>query len=313
MNKDFFNRKTIEDIDQEIEDHLARPTLVKKIKKSKKRKIEGQLDWQAELEKYWYVYVFLIVSALFTGTLGAYMGLAPYPTPEGLFFQTDLPHLFLAFVYIVAFITVTEVAFALGKRLFFTREENNGVQKWTTLIMMGISGISIFGTGLAGGMVIASNIEFMTAFSVIPEAAQKWVIMIIPALITLYTVLVSAYHLSSESASSERITREQIREQELDNITRMRAIETIATERLAQAEVIRFIQMVEEGRISAADAQAAIRAGRTLGKEEVRQRRDIDGNGSVGNMPPQRRPMPQMAMETQTPIRRDNGRGPDPS
>lgn len=310
MNRNFFDKSGIESLDKQIQDHLDRPTLVKRLKKTKKRKAESQLDWSAEFGKYWYVYVFLIVSALFTGTLGAYMGMAPYPTPEGLYFQTDLPHLFLALIYIIAFITVTEVAFALSKRLYFTREENNNPQKYSMLGMLIVSGFSIFGTGLAGGMVIASNIEFMTEFTVIPASAQKWVIAVIPALITTYTVLVSVYHLSSDSAASERITREQLREQELDNITRQRTIEVIASERLAEAELLRYMTLVEEGRISAADAKAAIRAGRTLGQEELRQGRDIDGNGNVGNL--SRHPMPRPAYASETvPIPRGNNQHPE--
>lgn len=294
MNKDFFDKSGIETLDKQIQEHMQRPTLVKKLKKDRKRKIEGQLDWAAELSKYWYVYIFLIVSALFTGTLGGYMGLAPYPTPTGLYFQTDLPHIFLAIVYVTAFITVTEVAFALSKRLFFTREENNNTQKFSMLAMLVVSGLSIFGTGLAGGMVIASNIDFMSEFAVIPTGAQKWVVAAIPALITTYTVLVTIYHLSSESAASERITREQIREQELDTLTRRRAIDAIASERLSYAEMQRYMVLVEEGKISAADANAAMRAGRLLGQEEIRQGRDIDGFGGVGQV----RPMPQYAAET---------------
>lgn len=306
MNPNFFDKTELEDLDKQIQQHMDRPTLVKRLKKDRKKVIEGQLDWAAELSKYWYVYVFLSVSALFTGTLGAYMGLAPYSTETGLYFQTDIPHLFLALVYIIAFITVTEVAFALSKRLFFTREETNNAQKFSMLVMLFVSGISIFGTGLAGGMVIASNIDFMSEFGVVPAAAQKWVVAAIPSLITIYTLLVTIYHLSSDSAASERITREQIREQELDNLTRKRAIETIAEEQLSKTELLRYMVLVEEGKISAADARAAMRAGRTLGQEETRQGRDIDGFGGVGRT----RPMPQMAAET--PAIHPNGSHPQP-
>jgi hypothetical protein len=143
-------------------------------------------------------------------------------------------------------------------------------------------------------MVIASNISFMTAFDVIPTSAQKWVVAAIPALITIYTILVTVYHLSSDSAASERITREQIREQELDNLTRQRAIEAIANEQLSKAELIRYMTLVEEGKISAADARAAIRAGRTLGEEEIRRGKDIDGFGGVGRTRPASEYMPAM-------------------
>ena len=43
------------------------------------------------------------------------------------------------------------------------------------------------------------------------------------------------------------------------------------------------MQMVAQGRMSAAQATAAIKAKRTLGQEEIRQGRDIDGVGGIGN------------------------------
>lgn len=279
-----FDTTEIDELDREIAEHMARPTLVKKLKGQNKRKKAAEMSWEAELSEYWYVYLFLVVSSIFTGTLGFYMGLAPYVDEAAklLVFQTDPMHLFLAFSYTIAFITVTEGAFALGKRRYFTREERNGVQQWTMLFMMGLAGLSIVGTGIAGGMVIASNISFMTAFIHIPEAAQKWVVIVIPVLLATYTFLVTAYHLSSDAAASERITREQIRERELDHRTRQRSIEQIAEEQLQAAELQLYKKMVAEGKISAAQAKAAIRAGVTLGQLERETGRDIDRNGVIG-------------------------------
>jgi len=282
VNNSKFDTTDLDELDREIQDHMARPTLVKKLKGQNKRKKATEMSWEAELQEYWYVYLFLAVSALFTGTLGFYMGLAPYPTESGLYFQTDPMHLFLAFAYLTAFVTVTEGAFALAKRRFFTREEKNSTQQWTMLFMMGIAGLSIVFTGIAGGMVIASNISFMTAFVHIPEAAQRWVVIVIPVLLAAYTFLVTAYHLSSDAAASERITREQMRELELDHRTRQRAVEQIAQEQLQAAELKLYKQMVEEGRVSAATAQAAIRAGKTLSQLEGQLGRDIDGDGHIG-------------------------------
>jgi hypothetical protein len=281
-----FDSSKTEGLDKEIKQHMARPTLVGQLKEQNKRKKASEMTWRAELEEYWYVYLFLGVSALFTGTLGAYMGMAPYKTPTGLFFQTDTLHIFLALVYTLAFITNTEGAFALAKRRYFTREEKNDVQKWTMLVMMMIAGISIIGTGIAGGMVIASNISFLTEFIEVPPSAQKWVVIAIPVLLAIYTFLVTAYHLSSDAAASERITREQIRERDLDHRTRQRAIEQIAQERLQETELQLYLDMVAQGRISSAQAKAAIQAGKTLGQLEKELGRDIDGNKHVGSTNP---------------------------
>lgn len=287
-NKDeFFNMDELNKLDQELADQMTRPTLVGRLReKNKKIKAEG-LTWAAEFQNYWYVYVFLLVSALFTGTLGIYMGLSPTLVTEAggtyINFNTDAGHVLLALVYLVAFVTVTEGAFAISKWKFFTREEKNDTQQWTMIVGMVVAGISILGTGIAGGTVVASNVAFLTEFIDIPPAAQRWVVIAIPTLITIYTFLLTAYALSSETAQAERLTREQAREQELDHQTRMKGIEQIGARQLQVAEIKRYQQLVIAGKISAADAQAAIRAGRTLGQEEVHQGRDIDQNGVAGH------------------------------
>jgi hypothetical protein len=286
MSDNMFDPKELNDLDKQISDRLARPSLIGKMKaKNKSIQSTRLLDWGNELRHYWFVYVFLSVSAVFTMTLGFYMGVAPKfdAATMTLTYQTDILHLILAFVYMIAFVTVTEVAFIIAKRLFFVREEANLAQQISSIIMMVIAGASILGTGIAGGMVIASQISFLTSFISIPDAAQKWVVVAIPILITIYTILVTIYALSSDTAASERLASEQKRASELDNATRTRAIEQIANEQLQVTELKRYMQLVSEGKMTAAEAQAAIRAGRTLGQEEIRQRRDIDGIGGIGN------------------------------
>jgi len=309
MAKDMFDPKEMNDLDKQISDRIARPSLIGKMKaKNKAVQSTRLLDWSNELRQYWYVYVFLTVSAIFTMTLGFYMGIAPKfdPAAMTITYQTDILHLILALVYMVAFVAVTEVAFVIGKWLFFTREEANIAQQISTIFMMVIAGVSILGTGIAGGMVIASQISFLTSFVSIPDTAQKWVVVAIPVLITLYTVLVTVYSLSSDSAASERLAREQKRASDLDNTTRTRAIEQIAAEQLQVTELKRYLELVANGHISAASAQAAIRAGRTLGQEELRQGRDIDGIGGVGNGEKfDKTPIPEL-------VERGNGNGAHP-
>lgn len=287
----FYDNSKLEQIDRQIKTHLARPTLVSDLKKQNERKKTENtkgLNWSNEWKHYWYVYLFLAVSALFTGTLAIYMGLSPVLVTEAdgrkfLRFNDDLGHIALAIVYFVAFIAVTEGAFGIAKWKYFTREENNEKQKWTMIIALGLAGLSILLTGIAGGTVIASNIAFLSEFVDIPPAAQKWVVVAIPVLIVLYTVLFSVYGLSSDQAASERIMREKERERELDNRTRMDAIRQIAAERLQAAQIEAFERLVEKGVISSAEALAAIEAGRSLHQEEAHLGRDLDGDGQVGS------------------------------
>ena len=181
---------------------------------------EGRLlQWSDEWKKYPWLYVFLAVSALFTLTLGMFMGIAPKMNPldNTVFYHTDVLHLFLAFVYMVAFVSITEGAFTVAKWLFHTRENGNNIQQYTMLFMMLVAGISIVGTGIAGGMVIASNIAFLSEFIEIPPAAQKWVIVIIPILLSTYAFLLTAYSLSSARAKSERMLHQMRHKSDLDH------------------------------------------------------------------------------------------------
>ena len=295
-NDQFYDNTKLEKIDREIKTHLARPTLVAELKKQNEKKKADKrvgLNWDTEWKNYWYVYVFLLISALFTGTLGIYMGLSPSLVNDPVIgsyihFNTDVGHIILAMVYFIAFIGVTEVAFALAKWKFFTREETNSKQQWTMIIAMGFAGLSILLTGIAGGSVVASNIAFLTEFVNIPPAAQRWVVVAIPILIVTYTYLFSIYALSSESAASERIMNEKERDRELDNKTRMNAIRQIAAEKLQAAQIEAFERLVLRGVISSADALAAIEAGRSLRQEEVRQGRDLDGDNRVGEVAPEK-------------------------
>lgn len=301
-----FNPKSRKELDQLIKDRLGQGSLVTEMEADEKKKsnvIEGRLlQWSDEWKKYPYLYVFLVVSALFTLTLGMFMGIAPKinDVDNTVFYHTDLLHLFLAFVYMVAFVSITEGAFAIAKWLFHTRENGNNTQTNTMLAMMGIAGVSIVGTGIAGGMVVASNIAFLSEFIEIPPAAQKWVIVIIPILLAVYAFLLTAYSLSSNASKSERMLHQMNHKSKLDHQTRQRGIMQIAEEELQVTELNLYLQMVAEGKMSSAQATAAIKAGRTLGQEEIRQGRDIDGHGGIGNgviqsPPPVRSPMPKPA------------------
>jgi hypothetical protein len=225
----------------------------------------------------------LLVSAVFTGTLGVMMGLSPYRNDTGIYYNTDFGHLLLAFIYAVAFITVTEFAFGLAKWLYFVREEQNNGQKFAMIAMMIVSGVSIVSTGIAGGMVIASTIAFLTDFAEIPHQAQVWVIVAIPTLMFLYAICGTVYILSSSEAAAKRLVREKQRENDLDHETRQNLIKQWGREQIQREWAKVFIRMVQEGKLTAAEAQAAVDAGLTLGQLEEKLGRDVDGKDGIGN------------------------------
>lgn len=294
MNNNLFNPKSRKELDGMIKARLGQGSLVGEMENEEEKKNAAKesrlLQWSDEWKKYPYLYWFLVVSALFTLTLGMFMGLAPkLDTVNNLIvYQTDAMHIFLAIVYMVAFVSITEGAFAIAKWLYHTRENGNKTQENTMLAMMVIAGISVIGTGISGGMIVASNIAFLSEFIEIPESAQKWVIIIIPVLLAVYSFLLTAYSLSSGRARSERMINQMQHQSSLDHLTRQRGIMQIAEEELQVTELNLYMQMVADGKISAAQATAAIKAGRTLGQEEHRTGKDIDGKNGIGNGEQQR-------------------------
>lgn len=287
----FFDRTELDELDDQIEAYTGRPTLVSRLKKRVQKADEENRDifnLADEIRENAWLYFFLFVSAIFTGTLGIVMGLDPHrdAVNQVIVYNTDIFHLFLSAIYCVAFVAVTEVAFAIYKRLYFTREENNTAQRFASISGMVVSALSIMGTGIAGGMVIASTITFLTDYAVIPEKAQTWVIVAIPLLMSFYAITGSIYVLSSERAAMERLARESERTSVMDHRARMRAIMRMGTERL-QVDLIRQYQnAVLNGNLSLADAQAAMDQGKTLAMLERERGEDLDANGRVGVVDP---------------------------
>jgi hypothetical protein len=305
---DFFDASELDNLDREIADQIGRPTLVDQMQEQSDAEEARRMNWSSELKKHWYVYAFLLLSAVFTATLGIYMGLSPTLQTDAtgltyIHFNTDVGHVLLAFVYCLAFVGVTEFQFAVAKQKFYTREQKNQSQKWTMIIGMVVGVIGIMGTGLAGGVIVASNIMFLTEFADIPPSAQKWVVIVIPLMFAIYTVLYTIYALSSEEAKAERLASENERKQNLDHRTRMRSIEQIATRQLQVAEIMVYKQMVMAGKLSSAEAAAAIRAGRTLAQTEAVLGRDLDGDHSVGTT---RRLPPPLPAQRVTEVRGTN-------
>ena len=254
----------MDEYDKRLQEFMGRETHTAKLLKARRARPKVKLDemsFENDLAEHWYIYVLLVFSAAFSAMLGVYMGLAPMRLATGdLYFHTDIAHLALAVMYGLGFVIVTEFAFALAKWLYYTRESKNATQNYSMLAMMAVAGVSILGTGIAGGIVVASTVDFLTAFVAVPEWAQIWVVRVIPALIVLYSFLLTAYNLASTKAESMRIIRESQHEQELDQQTMALTLAQWAETEIQKAASKKYIQLVEVGTISAAEARAAIAA-----------------------------------------------------
>jgi predicted nucleic acid-binding Zn ribbon protein len=246
---------------ERLEDFRNRKSVRQKLKEETQKKVTED-DFAFELANYWFLYVMAAVSALFTITLGVFMGLNPQVQPDkSVFFNTDFPHVMLAGTYAIAFVAVTEGAFIIAKRLFYTREKDNRIQSLTMLAMMIISGVSILGTGIAGGVVIASIIDFMSAFNEVPAWAQTWVIRIIPALLVVYIFLLTAYALGSNKAEVRRKLKSDMEDSKLEIQQMISEAEQMAELEIKSKAVELFLQKMDAGGVDLAEVFAAAKSG----------------------------------------------------
>ena len=288
MNNSFYDDKDLREIDEQISEVIGQPTLVDQMQERNDKAQAAKTNWSNEFRQYWYIYLPLLVSSVFTMMLGLYMGLAPYLRTEAdgskmITFNTDWGHIFTAAVYVVAFVFVTEVAFAIFHNLFHKREDSNGTQQGTMLFGMILAGISIIGTGVSGGMVVSSTLGFLTEFKEIPPSAQRWVVSVIPVMLGLYAGLFTAYKLSSRKAKAERIARENEDKLELDNQVRMRGIQAIGKRRIQAVAIKMYEEMVMRGLLSPTEADWALNSGLTLADIEKKLGRDLTGEGKIGD------------------------------
>lgn len=292
-----------DEYDKRLDEFIRRPTFVGQMQAAHKARPKIKLDEMSftnDLAEHWYIYFLLVFSAVFSGMLGVYMGLAPMRIDNGdLYFHTDSAHLFLSLMYGAGFVLVTEFAFGLGKWLYYTRESKNKWQEISTISIMVIAGISILGTGIAGGIIIASTVDFLTAFVQIPEWAQTWVVRVIPALVVIYSFFLTIYVLSSSKAETYRLIRERAHEHELDHQARQATLDQWAQEEISKAAMKVYIQKVEAGTMTAAQALAEMRAEKSL-KAPMQREQQLPRQQSPRQMTQQERPI------LQQPIRQYN-------
>lgn len=269
-----------------IKERMSRPSVTDALHEKNKEQAEKKSPWFGELRSDRATYVIMAISAVFTGLLGLILGLAPerQVAADGstsIFFHTDFIHWTVAVIYAVAFITVTEAAILVAKNKYHTREEGNPVQAATMLVMIILAGISIVGTGYAGGVIGASVLGFLTDFQEIPHSAQGWVVKVIPVLLAIYAGLLIAYKLSSEEEKSNRLTEQLKRQQQREHKLQRDLAQLEVEEMMMLAEDKAYIEAVERGVLSAGEASAARRAGITLRQLEREKGEDLNGDGKI--------------------------------
>lgn len=284
-------RQTLESFRAKLQDRIkariSRPSMAETLQKKNKEEAEKKTPFFAEFKNDKAAYIFMGISAVFTGTLGIVLGLAPYRGIDGsgrqvITFNTDLVHWTLAVVYATAFIAVTEVAFLVAKNKFHNREESNFWQAATMAVMMILAMVSVIGTGYAGGVIGASVLGFLTEFRDIPASAQEWVVKVIPVLLASYAGLLSVYKLTSEEERDRRLTEQLERKQILDHKLNRKLAELEVMDMLATAEDKAWLEAVERGALTSGEVAGARKAGKSLKQLERERQEDLNGDGVVG-------------------------------
>lgn len=287
-NNDF--RKSLdqfrEKIQTNIKERMSRPSVTESLNEQNKKQADKKSPWFSDVKADKATYTLMFISGIFTALLGIILGLAPYTVTaadgsKSIFFNTDLLHVGIAAIYAVAFVTVTEGALMIAKNKYRQREEGNGTQTVTMIVMMVLAGVSIVGTGYAGGVIGASVLGFLSDFKEIPHNAQGWVVKVIPVLIAIYAFLLIGYHNSSEEEKSKRLTEQLKRQQQREHQLQRDLVELEVQEMMMLAEDKSYIEAVERGVLSAADAAAARKAGKTLRQLEAERGQDLNGDGKI--------------------------------
>jgi hypothetical protein len=277
-------------LNRSIRERLNRPTLTEEVQAQNEQNAERKMSWMTEVRQNWFVYFLLAMSAVFTGMLGVFMGLTPHLVTnldgsQSISFNTDFGHVVTAILYCLAFVTITEGAFIAGKWKFHTREENNGAQTITMLLVMALALVSIVVTGYAGGQVVASTLGFLSEFKEIPAWAQEWVVKIIPVLFGVYAPLFVVYWLSSKKPKHDRIAKQTKERMQQEHRLQMEMIEISLEEELMLEEAEMYQRLVRDGKLTVSQARAARRAKKSLPELEQELGRDLDNDGHVGDRP----------------------------
>lgn len=288
LHDDFLDKSELNDLDERILNNAGSSDLVDRMQERKQEEAAKRWDWIGDLQRHKFSYALLALSFLFTEMLAIYLGLAPEKRadPNGnsyIFFHTDFVHLATMLVYMLVFPSVTEVAFAVARNKFNERETGNIAQSVSMFVAMAFSVIAIVGTGVAGGWVVLSTLGFLSKFVTIPDSVQTWIVWIIPLSIAFYSILYTVYELSSKHERAKRFVKEQERTELLNHQLRQQEIVLAGRRKMQAASIRLYERMVLDGLLSQSEADEAIRSGISLAELEKKLRRDLTGEGKIGD------------------------------
>ncbi len=256
-------------------------------------------DLKADMKRSPMIFVAIIGSGFFTALAGLFIGLAPRLNEQGelsLFGGVEgtgaaLIGVFFGIVYAITFPVIGEWGVYYWHRKASLRDENNLAQAWIGYGMMILAGAFTVTTAIAASVILASLLHTFTAFSAIPEWAQKWTILIIPISLAAHGGANIWFDHVSKYAEERREMERGLQQTQMDAENRVRQARVAAQERAALAMAEEYARLSD---LQAAEAGKA-NARRAWAKDKDDLGADRDGDGVPDHMDSEnnRRPAPR--------------------
>ena len=221
-------------------------------------------------------------SAFFTALMGLFIGLAPRLSDAGdlvLFGGrgggwSAVIGIFFGLIYAVSFPVLGEWGTYYWHRKASLRDIGNQTQTIIGYGMMITAGAFTVTTAVAASVILASLLHTFTAFSAIPEWAQKWTVLIIPISLAFHAGANICYDHVSKYAEERREMERELQNVEIESESRIRQA------RVNAREVAAIAMADEYKRISSTEARTAGLniAKRAWSKDKVELGGDDDGN-----------------------------------
>jgi hypothetical protein len=275
------------ELDEQILAQSGEDDLLDRMQDKKNKQAEERSPWIKDLRDHWFGYLLLALSFLLTEMTAIYLGLAPVlqTNPDGstvIHFHTDFGHIATTLVYMLVFPAVTEIAFAVAKKKFNTRETGNMAQQGAMLFASAVALISIIGTGVSGTYVIFTTLGSV-GFLEVPPSVQNWLIWVMPVLIAIFGLCFWIYEATSRAAKARKLAEEEDQKAELADQTRMKQINRIGKRAIAASAIRTYEKAVSRGLLSQAEADEGLSQGLSLAQLETKLRRDLTGEGRIGD------------------------------
>lgn len=259
----------------------------RKSNEAKMKKISFS-DLKSDMKRNPLLFVALFGLTFFTVLNGLFIGLAPRLNEQGelsLFggvpgWGAALIGVFFGIVYAATFPIIGEWGTYYWHRKASLRDQNNLAQAWIGYGMMILAGAFTVTTAIAASVILASLLHTFTAFSAIPEWAQRWTILIIPISLAAHGAANIWFDHVSKYAEERREMERGLQQTQMDAENRIRQARVAAQEQAAIAMANEYaslssLQAAEAGKANARRAWA-------MDKENLGA--DRDGDGIPDNM-----------------------------